>query len=192
MSTPSAFARRLADIAWSQHEAYHLIDESDPPLSRQIARYWSDLGLDFPGVATAWSAVFVSWCVMRAGATAQQFAFSPQHSVYMHRAIRDAEAGVGAFHGRRLSEYAPGVGDIVQNNRGGARRDFDYARRHASYASHCAIVVERGVDAKGNYLLTVGGNESDSIRRKVIRLDARGRIRQRAENPFIGVIQTLL
>jgi hypothetical protein len=47
------------------------------------------------------------------------------------------------------------------------------------------------VDGQGGYAMTIGGNESDSVRRKVVRLDDKGRIKQRSRNPYIAVIQTL-
>ena len=95
------------------------------------------------------------------------------------------------FHGLPIAEYAPSVGDLIQNNRGGASFDYKYAATHKSYSSHCAIVVEGGQDENGPYALTIGGNESDSIRRKIVQLNADGMIRQRPQNPYICVIQDL-
>ena len=60
-----------------------------------------------------------------------------------------------------VAQYAPKIGDILQNNRGHGTYTFQYAATHRSYPSHCAIVMEVGVDSKGNYLQTNGGNESD-------------------------------
>jgi hypothetical protein len=86
----STFTQRLARIAEDQYNKYHLQHEHDPQLSKQIQKYWADLGLNFPGVNTPWSAVFVSWCVKSAGATAQDFKFSAQHSVFVNWAINEA------------------------------------------------------------------------------------------------------
>jgi hypothetical protein len=52
-------------------------------------------------------------------------------------------------------------------------------------------VVETGVDSNGNYATTIGGNESDSIRMKVVRLNANGLIKQRPTGSYISVIQDL-
>ena len=75
MVNPSPFARRLVEIAFAQHERFHMSDEADPILCRQIRKYYDDLGLGFESCTTVpWSAVFVSWCMSSAGATAAEFA----------------------------------------------------------------------------------------------------------------------
>jgi hypothetical protein len=117
---------------------------------------------DFPGVKTAWSAVFVSWCVKKAGATGKEFAFAAAHAKFVKAAIGNALKGVGVFRGLQIDQYAPKVGDIVQNNRSGNKFTYDFARTHSAYESHSAIVVEVGVDHDGHYVMTIGGNESDS------------------------------
>jgi hypothetical protein len=188
----SAFARKLAQVAEEQHDRFHLIDEGDPQLCKQIRKYWTELGLGFEScVSVAWSAVFVSWCVKQAGATSAEFKFSGAHSAFVHKAIQNQLNGTGVFRGRRITEYAPRVGDIIQNNRTGTTHDYDFARKNSEYKSHSAIVVEVGSDSAGGFALTIGGNEGDSIRRKVVRLASKGLIKQRADNPFICVIQNL-
>lgn len=184
------FERRLVDAALGQHARYHGFDENDPALATQIEAYWTALALPFPGVETPWSGVFVCWCLKQAGATSRDFAFSARHAIYVKWAIANAEAGVGQFRALPVANCPPVVGDIVQNNRGNA---FDYAHAadHDDYPSHCAIVVEVGSDRSGPYAITIGGNESDSIRRKRITLDAQGLIVQRTRDPYICVIQTL-
>jgi hypothetical protein len=113
MSVPTPFARRLSAVARGQYDTYHLQHEHDPPLSKQIQKYWSDLGLAFPGVETPWSAVFVCWCVKAAGATAEEFPFAAAHSVFVHWAIQNALKKTGLFHqvcapGRRHPAQQPG------------------------------------------------------------------------------------
>ena len=189
MTTP--FAKKLAEVAKDQYDRYHEHSEDDPELTPQIRHYWEDLGLGFPGVREAWSAVFISWCVKQAGAIASEFHFSARHSVFVYHTIKNAISKVGVFRAYDVGSYAPDVGDIIQNNRKGNIFDYDYARIHAKYESHSAIVIEKGVDVDGNYVRTIGGNESDSIRRKIIRLLDDGRIRQRDLDPYICVIQTL-
>lgn len=189
---PGTFARRLAQIAEEQHDRFHLMDEGDSLLCKQIRKYWSEVGLQFTScVSEPWSAVFVSWCVKQAGATADEFKFADSHSEFVHRAIQIQLNGTGVFRGRRITEHAPRVGDIIQNNRTGSTHDYDFARKNKEYASHSAIVVEVGSDSAGGFALTIGGNEGDSIRRKVVRLTPAGLIKQRANNPFMCVIQNL-
>jgi hypothetical protein len=57
----TAFQKKLATIAQQQFDKYHLLRENDDPLATQIRAYWKDLKLAFQGVATPWTAVFVSW-----------------------------------------------------------------------------------------------------------------------------------
>ena len=195
MST--AFEKRLATIAQQQFDKYRWLRENQDPLAGQIKAYWTDLDLAFPNVAQPWSAVFVSWCVKQAGATAAQFLFSSQHSQFVHAAIANTKANAnanatpGAFMGRDVAQYVPKIGDILQNNRGHGAYTFKYAATHRSYPSHSTIVMEVGVDSKGNYLRTIGGNESDAVGMKEVRLDAAGLVKNPA-GLYIAVLETAL
>jgi hypothetical protein len=187
----TAFQKKLATIAQDQFDRFHLLRENQPPLSTQIQRYWQDLGFPFPGVGEAWSAVFVSWCVKNAGATASQFAFAQAHSTFVHAAIANTIAGKGVFHAHPPSDYAPKIGDLLQNNRAGNHFDFEFARKKSAYKSHSAIVIEVGTDNAGRYLRTIGGNESDTVGMKEVRLNANGRVRNK-DGLYIAVVETLL
>lgn len=188
----SLFTMQLAAVAEEQHRLFHLLDEADTVLCRQIKKYWTDLRLGFEScVSVPWSAVFVSWCVKQAGATAVEFKFAAAHSVFVFEAIKNARNGTGVFRGVDISTDVPAVGDIIQNNRGGTTHNFDFARTHRNYASHSAIVVETGNDSEGRYALTIGGNEGNSVRQTVIRLTPQGFIKQRVNNPFICLIKDL-
>ena len=185
----SMYAKKLASLATSQYEKYHLMREQEPPLAAQIAAYWEGID-DFPGVGTPWSAVFVSWCVREAGATSAEFEFSAAHSRFVYRAIRNQIEGVGVFRGRPVDAYAPKVGDILHNNRSGNTFDFDFAKSHRSYESHSAIIIEVGVDNRGHYLRTIGGNESDSVGLKEVRLNARGFVNN-LNGVYISIIENM-
>lgn len=189
----SKFCTNLAKIAEDLHNRFHLIHEGDEPLRSQIKRFWQDIGLPFPGVATAWSAVFVSSCVKKAGATAAEFKFAAAHAMFVHKAIANAKSNSGVFRGFDIATATakPEIGDIIQNNRGGTAFDFNFAAANNQYLSHSAIVVETGADSAGRFALTIGGNESDSIRRTRVPLTAAGLVKQRQVNPFICVVKTL-
>lgn len=190
MATP--FATRVATIAQQQHAKFQFTNEADPALCKQIQRWTEDIGFPFNScTGVPWSAVFISWCVKQAGATKAEFKFAMAHAVFVHQAIKNASNGQGVFHGLDITAHQPGVGDIIQNNRGGNRFDFAFARTHTSYLSHSAIVIEIGQDTQGHFAFCVGGNESDSIRRTVVRLNAQGFVKQRDGNPFICVIKNL-
>lgn len=187
---PSPFALALAKVAETEYNTFRMMDENDPPLTARIKGYWKGIAT-FPGPGTPWSAVFVSWCVRTAGAKASEFKFAAAHSIFVHAAIANRKSDSGVFQCFDVTEVAPNVGDIIQNNRGGNTFDYAYAAGHTQYASHTAIVIEAGTDADGPYCLTIGGNESDSIRRKIVRLDMNMRIKQRPTNRFMSVIKTL-
>jgi hypothetical protein len=183
------FATALADIAKKQFTLYSTHVETDAVLAPQIKKYWTGIGLDFPGVDTAWSAVFISWCVKQAGAVKTEFMFSAAHSVFVHQAIVNRVNNTGVFRGYNFNEVEPNVGDILQNNRLGHKYDYTFAGKQMFYFSHSAIVVEKGVDTQGPYIKTIGGNESNSVRTKRIALDANGKVQQRIKEPFICLIK---
>ncbi len=188
---PSQFQLRFARTALQQHDRYHLMRETQSPLREQIKKYWAELGLQFPGVSTAWSAVFVSWCAKQSGATVSDFPFSARHSSFIQKFIQNAQNNTGAFRAHRLTDYSPKVGDILHNNRSDNAFTYDYAATHSQYESHTAIVTEVGSDAYGSYLRTVGGNESDSVGMKEVRLSSKGRVLN-PKGLYISVVETLL
>lgn len=188
----TAFATRVASIAEQQHARFEFINEADPSLCRQIKKWTEDIGFGFSSCTDVpWSAVFVSWCFKQAGATKAEFKFAMAHSVFVHQAIRNATRGEGVFHGLDIAAATPAVGDVIQHNRGGSHFDFAFAKTHSNYQSHSIIVIEVGQDTKGRFAFCIGGNEQDSVRRTVVRLDARGLIKQREGNPFICVVKNL-
>ncbi|MFN2622377.1 MAG: DUF2272 domain-containing protein [Chthoniobacterales bacterium] len=183
------FAARLAASAENELALVGQTHESAPPLRQRIETYWRDLGLDFPGVSTAWSAVFVSWNVKKAGATNANFSFSSRHSQFVHDAIVGKNAPA-AFVGHPVDAYAPKVGDIIQNNRSGNTFAFDFARTHSEYESHSAIVVEVGAAMGGKrFAITIGGNEDDGVRRRRIDLDSNGKIVSSSPTHYICVLE---
>lgn len=169
----TAFAKKLADTAINQYQKYRYMREQKPLLAKQIELYWQGIA-SFPGVGEAWSAVFISWCVKQAGATAAEFNFSARHSAFVNWAIQNQLNNTGLFKAHDVKTYIPKVGDILQNNRSGNRFDYAHAKANQKYNSHSAIVVEVGNDSKGNYLRTIGGNENDSVGLKEVRLDTKG------------------
>ena len=188
---PSKYAAKLAKLAEQEFTKYHSYDETTPPMPARIKEYWQGIGA-FPGVATPWSAVFISFHVKSAGATAAEFKFSAQHSQFVHAAIDNAAKSKGVFRGYPVTTYAPKIGDIIQNNRGGGH-SFAYAAANKNYASHSAIVVEEGMDGSGRYVRTIGGNEGNRVDDKIVRLRNNGLIKQPSTDPtyYIAVIQTL-
>jgi hypothetical protein len=143
----------------------------------------------FSPTGDPWSAAFVSFCARRSGAQEPDFKFSLAHSQFVFAAIRNAESNRGLFRGRRLTEYAPRLGDIIQNNRGGDRFDFEFARSNSQYKSHSAIVCDFEVRNNVRGAVTIGGNESNTVGKTFVPLNADGFVKQRTRDPFICVIE---
>ena len=190
---PRDFARSLVESAQREFDTFRQTHETASPLRERIEKYWTELGKKFPGVGEPWSAVFVSWNVLKAGAKKDNFTFNELHAKFVHDAIVGSNSKP-AFIGRRISEYAPKVGDIIQNNRGNSF-DFDHARTHADYKSHSAIVAEVGTEPRGGrFAITIGGNEGDSVGRRRVDLNSDGKIEQpKADrNFYICVLENVL
>jgi len=185
------FVTKLVQLTQAEHDKFHLDDEHDPKLSAEIKSFWKELGFTFPGVNTAWSAVFVSACMQRAGATSAEFRFAAAHSEFVFKAIQNQKMNTGVFRGVRITEKAPELGDVIHNNRGGQTITYNFAANHSAYLSHSAIVVGFAQEAGSRFALTVGGNEANSIRTKRVLLDASGLIVQRKKDPFICLIKNL-
>lgn len=188
------FAQQLAAVALELHNKFQFVTEADAKLCAAIKSWTEGIGADFVSCTSPnhpWSAVFVSWCVKQTGATKSEFRFATAHSVFVNKAIKDADNGQGVFHGLPITEHAPRVGDIIQHNRGNKKFSFKFARENAQYKSHSVIVVQVGEDSDGRFALCVGGNESDAVRRSKVRLNPQGFILQRGRDPYICVIKTL-
>ena len=194
MLQPLDYAGKLVQVANGEFDKFHQLDENEEPLRSRIDQYCRAIGVPPPHNISdfAWSATFVSFCVKTAGATAAEFEFSVAHAVFVRQAIANANDGTGVFRGRRIEEHAPRPGDIIQNNRGGGTIDYDEAARRSDYISHSAIVVDLITNAQGSkFAVTIGGNEGDSIRRKLVPLTDNGFVQQRDSNPYICVIEDL-
>jgi hypothetical protein len=190
---PTDYVAKLIAVATGEYDAYHTISESDEPLRSRIDTYCRGIGIAPPeDIADfAWSATFVSWCIKTAGATRQEFTFSAAHAVFVRAAIANADQHIGVFRARPIDSYAPRLGDLIHRNRSRGTVTYAEARTHSDYPSHSAIVVEVGEDRVGRYAMTIGGNESDSIRKMRVELDVSGMVRQHNANPFICVVQDL-
>jgi hypothetical protein len=201
-SAAAARTPSIVTVARAEFDRFHGIDEGDQPLRRRIADYYEAGGgsrnLDPTRDENAWSAAFISFCVKQSGATSEQFAFSLRHSVFVHAAIANADAGRGVFRGHRVTAYAPKLGDLIHHNRSGSALSFDFARAHADYPSHSAVVV--GFEPRDGVrnAVTIGGNEflsggTSTVGKKFFALDSNGLLNQRAIGPkLICVVENRL
>lgn len=192
----------IVKVAKAEFTRFHGIDEGDQPLRSRIADYYEAGGgsrnLDPTVNSNAWSAAFVSFCAKQSGATASQFKFNLQHSVFVQAAIANKDTGQGVFIGHRIAEYAPKLGDIIHHNRSGAALTFEFARDNAHYSSHSAVVVDFEVRDGVRHAVTIGGNEfisggSGTVGKKLFPLNANGFLNQGAVRAIlISVIENRL
>jgi hypothetical protein len=200
----SGYAAQLVRVAQGELSEFGGVLETDPRLRTRIYdTYLAQLKAADPGdslgwnmdpdiTSWAWSATFVSWCVLAAGATLANFDFSIRHAVFTRKAIQNEAAGAGEFRGRKITDYAPQPGDLIVANRGGGTITYDQAKTNGNYLSHSAIVVDLIIRNGKRYALTVGGNESDSVRQTEVELTSAGKVKQRSPNPYVCVIQNLM
>jgi hypothetical protein len=182
-----AGAASIMAIASAEFEKYHGIDEGHEPLRSRIADYYEagngSRTLDPTLDENAWSAAFVSFCVRKSGATSAQFKFNLSHSVYVQAAIENEDNNRGVFRGHPITSYAPKLGDIIHHNRSGGTLTFEFARAHAGYPSHAAVVVDLVIRNGVKTAVTIGGNEglahgSGTVGQKFFPLDASGLLDQ--------------
>lgn len=135
-----------------------------------------------------WSAVAISFMVRQAGVSASEFTFSQSHSTYIREAIkarRDKDK-TKAYWGFRIDEaeaiLAPG--DIVGAGRTKGMT-FEQAQalfdKKTDYESHSDIVVA----VRAGEADLIGGNVSDSVTKKTLKLDAKGRLRDKKNLSFV-------
>lgn len=94
---------------------------------------------------------------------------------------QDAEA---AFWGYRIGEIAPKVGDLVGYAR---KKNLTYEEGQAyfdktgSYASHTDVVVA----THPGEIEVIGGNVSDSVTKKILKLDPNGTLADKSQPWFV-------
>ena len=189
-TTDSALRSRAASIAVEEWRRWGngTIKESDPKIRPVLEDYWRSATGSVPSAANwwsnvAWSAVFISWVMRKAGA-GTNFRYSSAHIEYVAAAKRNRLANSSnPFKAYRLAEMAPRVGDIVCLERSSSGVNYDNVDDGQFRSSHCDIVVE----VKTGKLITIGGNLSDSIGRKEVAINAGGIITARGYYAVLAV-----
>jgi hypothetical protein len=170
---------------WRQHGA--ALSETDERTRSILKDYWmGGTGLSSAAAdhairnRTPWSAAFISWIMRKAGA-GNAFAYNAAHGPYIRAARENRYAGnANPFKAFRISEASPRLGDIVCNSRN-ATLNFD---RIDGPGYHCDVVVKR----RASEIDVIGGNVSDSVGQKTLRLDAQGRIDESRHGRHVAVI----
>ena len=155
--------------------------EADEGYWQRVGDYWRAVDRDLTGKDTdeAWSAAFISYVMKEAGA-GSRFFYSEWHAHYIREAIRARQTGDASygFWGYRLSERAPMVGDLV----GYSRQDgVDFENQPEVYKSHTDLVVA----VRPGEIDVIGGNVEDSVTRKTLATDAKGKLIDKHHNWFV-------
>ena len=190
--------------AWDVRKKFQELPSSDTDDDLERARYvlatYCPATKATPSVAQissdkyAWSAVFMSYLFLQGGYTKDDFPFSAGHSKWIRRAVRARRGKViFEFHAHRIDEElaTPKVGDLIAYARPDNKKDklsFEKAQswfdRESSYNSHSDLVVA----ARDGEIEVIGGNVKDSVLKKIIPLDASGRISDRV-HPWFAVLR---
>ena len=181
------FKAELVKIALREYESLGALGRGDEQLEDRIEFYRRSVGIPAtPDVKAHYSAVFISWCMCAAGASATEFPAVAGHWQYAAFAVRNVEAGAGVFWARRIEDYAPQPGDLVHFNRDGGTVDYDGICA-GSYKGESGIMVARD---GGETLVVVGNQEPlGNVGTERLGLNKSGLLTQRDNNPFICVIE---
>jgi hypothetical protein len=189
---PSYFKSSIVAAAYREYDRWHngaTIRESDSAAATMVQEYWKVVGKQFRyknfkdstwQEKHPWSAVFISYVLKQAGA-GDQFRYSETHSSYIVWARQNASAAkqepmFAAFPVEDSVVAWPQPGDIVCKNRDG--KNYSLNDIGEGCISHCDIVV--AVDTLARAIYTIGGNVNNTVSKRLVWLDERGRIDPKA------------
>jgi hypothetical protein len=187
MAGPTSFKTELIKVAGKENGSFSALRRGDQQLEERIEFYCRSAGVPAtPAVKLHYSAVFISWCMRAAGASATEFPAVAAHCQYAELAVRNFENEEGLFWAMRIDSYAPQPGDLVHVNRDGGEVNYDRISA-GPYVAESGIVV--GL-SQGEALIVMGNQEPlGNIGTEKLALDKSGLLIQRARNPFICVIE---
>lgn len=163
-------AKANSKLAEKLHKKFKGIKEYDDRFEEILIAMWiaggkSEATAKVWGYKYAWSAAFISYVMVKSGF--ENFPVSVSHTCF---ASKIKKGNYEEYALRRVSEYAPKVGDIVMLNRNGGGLTYD--KFHCGQSSHSDIVYK----IKGDYAYTIGGNVSNQIAERRVKLDSEGKI----------------
>lgn len=131
--------------------------EDEPEMKTVITQYWSEgVGNNKPNLDSAWSAVFISWVIRKAGG-GDNFKYAPVHTTYTYYAKKnEVDKNDNPFKAYPASKAKPEVGDIVVRNRGGSTFTYDNLKP-GEPGTHGDIVVSVGPHS----IELIGGNKGN-------------------------------
>ncbi|HEX6914780.1 MAG TPA: DUF2272 domain-containing protein [Chitinophagaceae bacterium] len=180
---------RIARLAAAEYNRWHTHDtmvlhEKDSAAVPILKQYWQLGGIPvsernlYDGswqYHHPWSAVFVSWVMLQAGA-GNTFPYSNNHAKYIvwarDNATRNPDPLFAAYDIKDQRAAWPEPGDLVCMNR--RNNKFSLQSINPMSVSHCDIVVETNKE-KG-YLVCIGGNVGQTVNKRIVWLNAAGLI----------------
>ena len=166
------------------------LQETTPTASQRIGEYWSFLGYSYTGENRDeyWSAAFISWAMNEAGNRVYQsipFNYHRSHSVYIVDSIENRKRGNtnAGFVGYQIQEHAPEPGDLVCYS----RASFVTYDTTGRYSAHCDVVTAK----RNDEIEVIGGNVRDSVSKKILGIDSRGMLNDRAYPWFVVIKNNL-
>ncbi len=159
------------------------VKEWDPKGVEMLKEYNKKMGVNY-NPSEAWSAITISNAVMAgSGANnrdeirAKGFNPSKGHSYYISDAFKtskDPNYKYNKYKAEKLSGTY-NIGDILVKGRKPKKgidtskwTYEDFAAHGPGYSSHTDIIVDKGTDDKGNYVIIAGGNLSDTYKNNKI------------------------
>ena len=128
----------------------------------------------------AWSAITISNAVMadmgvKSGADARALGFNPSksHSTYVSNAFKtnqNPDFKYNRYSATRVGETPLSVGNILVKGRA-ETKDWtydDFTNSKPGYKSHGDIIVDKGSDDTGEYIVLGGGNISDTYKNEKV------------------------
>src|SRR6266702_2839197 len=182
MVGPTPFKTELVRTARSESESLPGLCRGDKELEDRIESYGRSIGIvNIASFRQHYSAVFISWCMRKAGATEAEFPWRLNHSEYARFALQNAEHEEGIVRARRFEVYAPQPGDIVHVSPDNGQVNFDRIRA-GRYNSESGIVIHI---APGTALIVTGNQGTcGNVGAEELMLTDAGLLAQRAQNPF--------
>ena len=198
-SKSDSFRKRVRDLALEEWAFFgkqiiengSIVDkgykETDEGYWQRVSLYWREgtkQNLTGKDTDWPWSAAFISWVMLKAGAESN-FVYSIRHSDYIIDAISNKSKNKvnSSFLGFRLNEYPPQIGDLVCFG----RRFYVTYYTPGPYPSHCDIVV----DKNDSQISVVGGNVEDSITLRKLDIDSNGILIDDSEKWFVVIKNNL-
>jgi peptidoglycan hydrolase-like protein with peptidoglycan-binding domain len=193
----SQLADNIVRIAKQERERWHnpvAIKEWQPAAKPILTEYYKvGLGWSLPKdyVTKAWSAVFISYVMRKAGA-GNLFDYFSAHRKYVATAYQNRLSNNtgNPFWAYKPDEVAPQLGDLICNWRGKfSDTTIENVNDKKERFTHCDIVV----DVQPGKLTAIGGNVPSNVDRKTIYTLPDGRIdlnsTKRKQSAYIAVVR---